>query len=54
MICDTRLEIRMPAALRTSLEARAAERGWSAAMYAREAIRLQLLSDAPPRREPSK
>ena len=47
---DTRLEIRLPGLLRAQLEAQAAGRGWTAAMYAREAIRERLRAELEDRR----
>lgn len=53
MAMDARIEIRLPALLRAQMEVQAALRGWTPAMYAREAIRLALrddLEDRGPRR----
>jgi hypothetical protein len=54
---EARLEIRLSAVMRAQLEAQAARRGWSAAMFTREAIRTALEADLdrrtlglPPRR----
>lgn len=45
MAMDTRMEIRLPAIMRAQVEAQATVRGWTAAMYAREAIRRALERD---------
>lgn len=45
---DARLEMRLPIVMREQIEEHAARRGWSAAMYAREAIRLALLEESSP------
>lgn len=42
---DARMEIRLPAPMREQVEERAESLGWTAAMYAREAIRLALRDD---------
>jgi predicted DNA-binding protein len=47
MALEARMEIRMPAHMRKQVEAVAEDRGWSAAMYAREAMRLALRDDLP-------
>ena len=44
-INDARMEIRLPAPMRVQVEERAESRGWTAAQYAREAIRLALKDD---------
>ena len=51
-IMDARIEVRLPALMRAQMEAQAARRGWTAAMYAREAIRLALLDDQVDHRRP--
>ena len=46
-----RLEIRLPELMRSQVETQAAVRGWSAAMYVREAVRLALREDQADRRK---
>ena len=41
-INDARMEIRLPVPMREQVAERAGARGWTAAQYAREAIRLAL------------
>jgi hypothetical protein len=50
-----RLEIRLPVLLRAQVETQAALRGWSTAMYVREAVRMALQEEqAAFRRKPRK
>ena len=44
-INDARMEIRLPVPMREQVAERAGARGWTAAQYAREAIRLALKDD---------
>lgn len=48
LVCDARLEIRLPALLRAQLDAQAAAKGWSAAAYVREAIRERVIEETRP------
>ncbi len=43
---DGRMDLRLPVPLRMAIEREAAARGWTSAMYAREAIRLAVGGDS--------